>query len=72
MEDGYISFPSDIGNSSCGCKISKAALRKLEDEPDIELDFENVFEIHKNKILSTARAMIKTGNLNPVIESKDI
>lgn len=30
MEDGYIYFPSRTDEKSKGCKISKAALRKLK------------------------------------------
>lgn len=67
LEDGYIHFPSEIGATSRGCKISKTALRKLENEPEIELDFVQVFEKHKDTILKRVRERIKAGEQNPEI-----
>jgi len=71
MEDGYIYFPNRTDEKSRGYKISKAALRKLCNEPEIELDFEQVFEIHKEEILSTVNANIKKSN-SVSVEEEDI
>lgn len=68
LEDGCIHFQSEIGATSRGCKISKAALRELENEPERELDFVQVFEDPKDRILEISREMIKVGKQNPVID----
>lgn len=69
MGDGYIHFPNRIDEKSKGCKISKAALRKLCGEPEIELDFEKVFEEYKEVILYIVNEKIK--NFNSVVVEKD-
>lgn len=71
MEDGYIYFPSRTDEKSKGCKISKAALRKLCGEPEIELDFEKVFEEYKEVILYIVNEKIKNSN-SVVVEKDDI
>ncbi len=71
MEDGYIHFPNRIDEKSKGCKISKAALRKLCGESEIELDFEKVFEEYKERILSIVNKKIQNFN-STVVEKEDI
>ena len=71
MEDGYIHFPNRIDEKSKGCKISKAALRKLCGEPEIELDFEKIFEEYKEIILSIVNIKIQNFN-STVVEKEDI
>ncbi|MCT7515101.1 hypothetical protein [Aliarcobacter cryaerophilus] len=71
MEDGYIHFPNRIDEKSKGCKISKAALRKLCGESEIELDFEKVFEEYKERILSIVNKKIQNFNYT-VVEKEDI
>lgn len=71
MGDGYIHFPNRIDEKSKGCKISKAALRKLCGEPEIELDFEKVFEEYKEIILSIVNIKIQNFN-STVVEKEDI
>lgn len=68
-EDGYIIFPSESGENSRGCKISKSALRELAGEPAKELNFPKIFEEFKNEILKRAREMIRQGNKNPIIRN---
>ena len=71
MEDGYIHFPNRIDEKSKGCKISKAALRKLCGESEIELDFEKVFEEYKEIILPIVNIKIQNFN-STVVEKEDI
>lgn len=69
--DGYIYFPSRTDEKSKGCKVSKAALRKLCGEPEIELDFEKVFEEYKEIILTILNEKIKKFNFT-IVEKEDI
>lgn len=71
MGDGYIHFPNRTDDKSKRCKISKAALRKLCREPEIELDFEKVFEEYKEIILSIVNIKIQNFN-STVVEKEDI
>ena len=71
MEDGYIHFPNRIDEKSKGCKISKAALRKLCGKPEIELDFEKIFEEYKEIILYIINQNIKKSSFL-TIEYEDI
>ena len=71
MEDGYVYFPNRTDEKSKGCKISKAALRKLCGEPEIELDFEKVFEEYKEIILIIVNEKIKKFNFT-IVEKEDI
>ena len=71
MEDGYIYFPNRTDEKSKRCKISKSALRKLCKQPEIELDFEKVFEEYKEVILYIVNEKIKNSN-SVTVEKEDI
>ncbi len=71
MQDGYVYFPNRIDEKSKGCKISKAALRKLCGYPEIELNFEKVFEEFKEEIISIVNKKIEKSN-STVVEVEDI